>query len=1021
MLINHGLFLSERAFVCPLPVRRACSAMLLFITVLTSLLPRATVAAPITLAPTARAIPAVPTILDEPPPGHRPAAAKSIISPDKLAEIINRAIEDTHRSRFDGTFSGPLQREMLAYPDTISLTIPNRAGHTHTMFPMTLPAYAHDSFSVEVQVFPAAIPVDGGPMDTVAWIEAKPITGTEWMNMGADLLGGGEFLPNPSPVTPVWRTFAMRPTRYHLNNQHDPSVLYENTNRLFPDVPIQLRLHCRAMHPNVDGGQCTFKNFRFYNDVTGWTRQDQHALGSGVHDVHYGQRTGIVNETVGSISPDQGPYWLLDQATGMAAYGVQYIGPVIQFPTFDPAHDTLTASFRWASEVLSPNSKRSAITVGIYHPDDNTGGPLIEVLSSNTPTSTPWQTTWSTYSLSSLSGRRGIIYVGFSDGNDQRIGLDSVKFYINNVEVPWLNSDDQGYNCKCTKTANGGYQLVVGDPVNTLSGVLIESATDVVVATAGTPLSMQRTYVSGLADPVTIPQSPLGFGWRFNYGETLTLPTASVGAEANTIIYESAEGNRYRFSGYGTTYQPAIGVRAALTVESPGYRITFPDKSWRAFNSEGRLIQLADAAGRTQTITLGTSGVATGLPTSVVDDLSGRKLTLSYRKLLDTTLIRVGTVKDDLNQVTTYGYDTAGHLTWVTSPQGTITRYETNSLHQIIGIAKGLTSYDTTASRRDLVMTYTNGKVTQQVERDGRTWQYAYETAPDGTPRTTTTIRRNGAILDTQVAHYRGDKTLQWIEHNDTFAHYQTTDANLAPASQADANGTTQYSLRNAVSLPTRLEIGSVGEFQHTASGLVTSIEYASNNQPQTILAPGNLVTTAQYNTANQPTSIQVGNLPATTVTYVAGTQLPDTVTSPDGIVTKYTYTPAGQTSTVDVGYGTSAVQKTGYSYDALGRLTHVTVGKDTLLESVTYTEYRPDNHVWKVTQNYTNGGSPVTASANVVTEYGYDSYGRRIWTKGPDGRYRAVTSYDSTGRVRWVVDNALNGSGVPTVPTLTG
>ncbi|MFD3166314.1 RHS repeat-associated core domain-containing protein [Herpetosiphon sp. NSE202] len=601
----------------------------------------------------------------------------------------------------------------------------------------------------------------------------------------------------------------------------------------------------------------------------------------------------------------------------------------------------------------------------------------------------------------------------------EEVGIDSFTFFANGEPVAFLNPTDQGYNCKCTKTANGGYQLVVGDPVNTLSGVLIESATDVVVATAGTPLSMQRTYVSGLADPATIPQSPLGFGWRFNYGETLTLPTASVGAEANTIIYESAEGNRYRFSGYGTTYQPAIGVRATLTVDGSGYRITFPDQSWRRFTAGGWLVELADAAGRTQTISMG-RGTSAGLPSQVVDTLSGRKLTFGYTTLANGAQ-RLTSVTDDLNQVTTYGYDTAGHLTWVTSPQGTITRYETNSLHQIIGIAKGLDSYDTTASRRDLVMTYTNGKVTQQVERDGRTWQYAYETAPDGTPRTTTTIRRNGAILDTQVAHYRGDKTLQWIEHNDTFAHYQTNDANLAPASQADANGTTQYSLRNEVSLPTRLEIGSVGELQHTASGLVTSIEYASNNQPQTIIAPGNLVTTAQYNTSNQPTSIQVGNLPATTVTYIAGTQLPDTVTSPDGIVTKYTYTPAGQTSTVEVGYGTSAAQKTGYGYDALGRLTDVTTGVDTILATTTHTDYRPDNQVWKVTQNYTTGGTPSTATQNVVTEYGYDSYGRRIWTKGPDGRYRNVTSYDTAGRIRWVVDNALNGSGTPTVPSLTG
>ena len=983
-------------------------AMLLFISVLASLLPRATTAAPTPLLPPAQALPAV---LDEPPPGYRPAAATSIITPEEIIEIIKRAIEETHRSRFDGTFSGPLQRETVAYPDTITVSIPDDGRIATVPFPHVIPGYAHDSFVSDIQTTPSFYSYYHG---TTASIEIKPVTGTTWIN-GVALLSGPDNSPAPTPLTPIWSTLGSTTTR-------------ATSEQIPPDVPIEMRLVCETYFWG-DGGSCTFGNFRFYDDATGWKRTDK---GSGLAGYsHYGQRVGIVNESVGAISPDQGPYWLFEKSGKyIARNGIEYSGPVIKFPAFDPAHDTLTASFRWTAEVIAPSTTRSYITVGIVDLDDAKNRRLIQVPASNTATSTPWQTASSTADLSALSGRRGRIYLEFGYIIDsasasapplkERIGIDSVKFYINGVEVPWLNPTDQGYNCKCTKTANGGYQLVVGDPVNTLSGVLIESATDVVIATAGMPLTMQRTYVSGLADPASIPQSPLGFGWRFNYGETLTLPTASVGAEANTIIYESAEGNRYRFSGYGTTYQPAIGVRAALTVESPGYRITFPDKSWRAFDSAGRLVQLADAAGRTQTITLGASGIASGLPTRVLDDLSGRGLSFGY-SVLSGTPPQLTSVTDDLNQVTTYGYDTVGNLTWVTSPQGTITRYETNNLHQIIGIAKGLTSYDTSASRRDLVMTYTDGKVTQQVERDGRTWQYAYETAPDGTPRTTTTIRRNGAILDTQVAHYRGDQTLQWIEHNETFAHYQTTDANLAPASQADANGTTQYSLRNDVSLPTRLEIGAIGELQQHAKRLVTTIQYASNNQPQTIIAPGNIVTTAQYNAANQPTSIQVGNLPATTVTYVAGTELPETVTSPDGIVTKYTYTPAGQVSLMEVGYGTSAVQKTGYTYDALGRVTHVAVGKDTILETVTYTEYRPDNQVWRVTQNYTNGGTPSTASANVVTEYGYDSYGRRIWTKGPDGRYRNVTSYDSAGRVRWVVDNALNGSGVPTVPSLTG
>lgn len=996
-------------------------AMLLFLSVLASLLPRATTAAPTPFTSSAHAVPAVPTVLDEPPPGHRPPAAKSIISPEELADIINRAIEDTHQGSFDGTFSGASRREAFRHDATYEIS-PDPTLVISTPLSIRIPAYAHDSLAVDVTIRRSQIyPPSGLAHWPTLFIEMKPVTGTEWLRSPVYSANLTALQPNQTTVITTVQLTVGQDLKSHKN--------------IPPDVPIEVRVACGGYSNYVFASNaCEFANFRFYDDVPGWQRKD---IGtSSLLEFWRDMEIGITPAAVHELSPEDGSFFYA-RYRYTANGGFQYFGPRLRFPLLPPG-TSLTGQFRWV-EAGQNMALRSPIEFIFLTTVVDTNGNLVEIA---VPLATTGfrpagslQTSWTTapplnIDLSQVSGRAGRIAIVFhgkhsdhtsqTDATIEAVGIDSFTIAANGEPVAFLNPTDQGYNCKCTKTANGGYQLVVGDPVNTLSGVLIESATDVVVATAGTPLSMQRTYVSGLADPATIPQSPLGFGWRFNYGETLTLPTASVGAEANTIIYESAEGNRYRFSGYGTTYQPAIGVRAALTVESPGYRITFPDKSWRAFDSAGRLVQLADAAGRTQTITLGTRGISNGVPIEVVDDLSGRKLRFGYTYLSGTTR-RLTSVLDDLNQETIYGHDTLGNLTWVTSPQGTITRYETNSLHQIIGIAKGLTSYDTTANRRDLVMTYTDGKVTQQVERDGRTWQYAYETAPDGTPRTTTTIRRNGAVLDTQVAHYRGDDTLQWIEHNETFAHYQTTDANLAPASQADANGTTQYSVRNEVSLPTRLEIGAIDELQHHASGLVTTIDYASNNQPQTVIAPGNIVTTAQYNAANQPTSIQVGSLPATTVTYIAGTQLPETVTSPDGIVTKYTYTPAGQVSLMEVGYGTSAVQKTEYLYDALGRVTHVTVGKDTILATVTYTEYRPDNQIWRVTQNYTNGGTPSTASANVVTEYGYDSYGRRIWTKGPDGRYRNVTSYDSAGRVRWVVDNALNGSGVPTVPSLTG
>ncbi|WP_110514293.1 RHS repeat-associated core domain-containing protein [Herpetosiphon llansteffanensis] len=984
-------------------------AMLLLTSVLTSLLPHAAAAAPTTLTPTARAIPAVPTVLDEPPPGHRPAAATSILTPEEYAEIVNRAIEETHQAQFDGTFSGGIQHEVFTHNTLYEVTSQQDPQlETSTALPIIIPAYAHDSFKVDLAFKASTI---GPYFDAArAVVFVKPVGSSTWMPASTI---AEQFDPISTDPTPT--------TTFH--------VTFTGVNRLPADQPIEMRIACNSFFSTA--GWCRFSNFRFYDDAPGWTRYESESETDSWSSTTWTERIGVVNDS----STSDGPFFLVDIPSGTRTgigpgNGITYRGGRMRMPPLQSG-DTLQGTLRWAEDSrqpVAPVLPRGEIRIE-FLPDSPPGAqPVTLAMVPGRPNTTPsslWhQGDLLTIPVADVANKTGTFAIHIETGarSPAFVGIDSFKLYLNGQELIWSNThNDQSYNCKCSKTAAGGYQLVIGDPVNTLSGVLIESAIDATIATASTPLSMQRTYVSGLADPATVPQSPLGFGWRFNYGETLTLPSASVGAEPNTIIYESAEGNRYRFRDYGGVYSAAPGIRASLSAVSGGYRITFPDQSWREFDSAGRLVKLADSAGRTQTISLSMSGSTKDYPLAVTDDFSGRTLDFSYTTVSGVGL-RLQTVTDDLNQVTTYGYDTAGHLTWVTSPQGTITRYETNSLHQIIGIAKGLTSYDTTASRRDLVMTYTAGKVTQQVERDGRTWQYAYATTPTGEPQTTITIRRNGVILDTQIAHYRSDRTLRWVEHNNTFSGYQTNDIQFAAAAQANPNGTTVRSTANAVGLTTRIEAGSIGSSnQHSLSGIATTISYGSNNQPETVTAPGNIVTTTQYNAANQPISVQLGNMSATTMTYLAGSKLPETVTSPDGVVTKYSYTALGQVSLVEVGYGTNTVQKTAYSYDVLGRLTDVTIGYDTSLATTTHSDYRADNQVWKVTQNYKNGGTPSTATQNVVTEYGYDSYGRVIWTKGPDGRYRDVTSYDSAGRVRWIVDNALTGSGVPTIPTLTG
>ena len=185
------------------------------------------------------------------------------------------------------------------------------------------------------------------------------------------------------------------------------------------------------------------------------------------------------------------------------------------------------------------------------------------------------------------------------------------------------------------------------------------------VDTAGMPLVFQRSYVSSVANKNLYGQTAMGPGWRHTYSEFLTFkdtesPPAHAntrGGETNTIIYETALGNRYRFTKLGNgQFLAAPGVRASLTQSGATYLLTLPDQQQREFNAAGRLTKLRDGQGRTQTITLThtENGMGTIEPTLVRDDTTGRTLTLAYHP--SNGGIRLISVTNDQSNQVTFGY-----------------------------------------------------------------------------------------------------------------------------------------------------------------------------------------------------------------------------------------------------------------------------------------------------------------------------------------------------------------------------
>ncbi|RAY15969.1 hypothetical protein DPM19_09490 [Actinomadura craniellae] len=128
------------------------------------------------------------------------------------------------------------------------------------------------------------------------------------------------------------------------------------------------------------------------------------------------------------------------------------------------------------------------------------------------------------------------------------------------------------------------------------------TVTDAEVAAAGPPISVVRTYNS--RDPRT--GNVFGAGWSTRY-DMRAVPDAD-GSGNVVVIYPDGQQVRFGRNPDGT-YQPPAG-RYATFVANPGGGWTLADKAQDSyvFDAAGRLTELTDHRGRTQTLTYGTGG-----------------------------------------------------------------------------------------------------------------------------------------------------------------------------------------------------------------------------------------------------------------------------------------------------------------------------------------------------------------------------------------------------------------------------
>jgi len=181
------------------------------------------------------------------------------------------------------------------------------------------------------------------------------------------------------------------------------------------------------------------------------------------------------------------------------------------------------------------------------------------------------------------------------------------------------------------------------------TGDVVETYHDISVPGAGVPLSLTRTYDSGVAQEqvtTTTTPGPLGYGWSYNLGMSLSLNTST---EVATVDQEN--GTLLRFSPYvsgsspawcaGTTNYCADQPQDLATLEqNTGGTWTMVRYGRRhpttfSFSSAGALVGEADQGGASLTATAEAAGSGACPSTAAActvwaSSASGRSLTLAF-------------------------------------------------------------------------------------------------------------------------------------------------------------------------------------------------------------------------------------------------------------------------------------------------------------------------------------------------------------------------------------------------------
>ncbi|NUM48100.1 MAG: hypothetical protein HUU38_25625, partial [Anaerolineales bacterium] len=267
------------------------------------------------------------------------------------------------------------------------------------------------------------------------------------------------------------------------------------------------------------------------------------------------------------------------------------------------------------------------------------------------------------YDVSSIFGAQTMVWYGFigSTGADANLQY----FYEVSPLDPDFGASSKGDTCEAHAYQDAqGHQ---GGPINTMTGGLDYSVTDLSFPTIAGPLSFERYYSSLVTETFT---STLGYGWTHNHAARLTFSqtvTTTTGVTNTVVLFKANTANQYWFIPNGDgTFTPNEGLCAQLIFDGDeNYTVVDKTQNQFVFDLQGKLLYREDAHGNTFTYEYGTiSGVERLV--RVWDNQSGNYLDFYYDDTNDLPL-RLVQVSDYAGREVDFSYDlTTGNLITVT-------------------------------------------------------------------------------------------------------------------------------------------------------------------------------------------------------------------------------------------------------------------------------------------------------------------------------------------------------------------